>query len=208
MLLTFKLASTSFAFWERFAAVAPFWSPPQDFYRRDNSSWLTPEREYAAALYPKMNPSQRALQVPGAFGRSNDLCGHVCYANHTQKGCCTNNHRTSGQTNHSQEYGGNSFPSLFFWGGAGGQFPFFQSPESCMCVRCQLCSRCHRGAKKPPSTMDTPLRSLSTMDTPHLLALCLRCTAMTMSRMAPRFLFRIKVGGKGRVSAMVAAKTP
>lgn len=128
MLLTFKLASTSFAFWEHFAAVAPFWSPPQDFYRRDNSSWLTPEREYTAALYPKMNPSQRALQVPGAFGRSNDLCGHVCYANHTQKGCCTNNHRTSGQTNHSQEYGGNSFPSLFFWGGGGGSVSVF--PES------------------------------------------------------------------------------
>ena len=39
-----------------------------DFYRTTASAWQTPEKEYAAQVYPKMAPHQRALQVPQVSG--------------------------------------------------------------------------------------------------------------------------------------------
>jgi hypothetical protein len=52
-----------------------------------------------------MAAHQRALQVPQAFGRTNDLCEPVCYANTSQIGCCHNNHGPgSGQWNHSRDW--------------------------------------------------------------------------------------------------------
>jgi hypothetical protein len=76
-----------------------------DFYRMDSTAWLTPEAQYTASVYPKMNPNQRAMQVPQAFGRTNDVCGATCYSNVSEKGCCTHNHvwpgGGAGQTNHT-----------------------------------------------------------------------------------------------------------
>ena len=39
-----------------------------DYYRTTPSAWQTPEEEYAAQVYPKMAPHQRALQVPQVSG--------------------------------------------------------------------------------------------------------------------------------------------
>ena len=39
-----------------------------DYYRTTPSAWQTPEKEYAAQVYPKMAPHQRALQVPQVSG--------------------------------------------------------------------------------------------------------------------------------------------
>ena len=39
-----------------------------DYYRTTPSAWQTPEQEYAAQVYPKMAPHQRALQVPQVSG--------------------------------------------------------------------------------------------------------------------------------------------
>ena len=81
-----------------------------DFYREDATAWTTPEQAYRTELYPKMKAHQRALQVPQAFGRTNDVCGIRCYMNATQKGCCTDNHKYghggggSGQHNHTFEW--------------------------------------------------------------------------------------------------------
>ncbi len=80
-----------------------------DFYRTNPTAWETPEQEYAAQVYPKMYPHQRALQVPQAFGRKHDACGAVCYMNVSQHGCCTDNHGpgkpwASGQSNHSRAW--------------------------------------------------------------------------------------------------------
>ena len=78
-----------------------------DFYRQDATAWSTPEEAYTTSVYPKMKPHQRALQVPQAFGRTNDVCGAHCYTNHSEQGCCTKNHRYlpghggSGQANHT-----------------------------------------------------------------------------------------------------------
>ena len=70
-----------------------------DYYRRDATAWTVPEAAYASALYPKMvRAGQRALLVPGAFGRKHDVCGGVgthCGGNASLPPCC------AGQTNHS-----------------------------------------------------------------------------------------------------------
>ena len=80
-----------------------------DFYRTNPTAWETPEQEYAAQVYPKMHPHQRALQVPQAFGRKHDACAAVCYMNASQRGCCKDNHGpgkpwASGQSNHTREW--------------------------------------------------------------------------------------------------------
>ena len=76
-----------------------------DYYRLDETAWTVPEAEYHEKVYPKMAPHQRALQVPQAFGRSNDVCAARCYSNHSEIGCCTDNHGPhSGQTNHSFDW--------------------------------------------------------------------------------------------------------
>jgi hypothetical protein len=65
-----------------------------DFYRLDSTAWTTPEQQYAAQVYPKFSRAgQRALLVPQAFGRSNDVCAPICYTNTSVKGCCPMNHK-------------------------------------------------------------------------------------------------------------------
>ena len=68
-----------------------------DYYRRDAGAWEEPEAAYARSLYPKMfSAAQRAVLVPGAFGRKNDVCAAAhCGGNASLPPCCP------GQTNHS-----------------------------------------------------------------------------------------------------------
>lgn len=75
-----------------------------DYYRDDSTAWTVPEAAYPASVYPKMKPHQRALLVPQAFGRKNDVCEATCYANASIKGCCPHNHGSSGQHNHSRDW--------------------------------------------------------------------------------------------------------